>query len=95
MQFSPFKKPFEEQIIQWNNTLKRMSDIVEEWTKLQLNWMYLQPIFDSPDIVKQLPNESKKFKGVDMYWKNTMFRAREVLNVEKICQAEDMLEKLR
>jgi dynein heavy chain len=27
---------------------------MEEWTKLQINWMYLQPIFDSPDIAKQL-----------------------------------------
>jgi dynein heavy chain len=31
MQFSPYKKPFEEEIIKWNNDLKRMSDILEEW----------------------------------------------------------------
>lgn len=52
MQFSPFKKPFEEEILEWNNTLKLMSDLLEEWCKYQLNWMYLQPIFDSPDIAK-------------------------------------------
>jgi dynein heavy chain len=62
MQFSPFKKPFEEELITWNNSLKRMSDILEEWAKCQMNWMYLQPIFDSADISKQLPAESKKFK---------------------------------
>ena len=62
MQFSPFKKPFEEELITWNNSLKRMSDILEEWIKVQLNWMYLQPIFDSADIAKQLPGETKKFK---------------------------------
>ena len=33
MQFSPFKKPFEEEIIEWNNSLKLMSDILEEWSK--------------------------------------------------------------
>jgi hypothetical protein len=27
--------------------------------------MYLQPIFDSADIMKQLPGETKKFKAVD------------------------------
>ena len=52
MQFSPFKKPFEEEIIEWNDQLKLISDILEDWGKLQANWMYLQPIFDSPDISK-------------------------------------------
>lgn len=65
MQFSPFKKPFEDELLNWNNNLKRMSDILEEWAKCQMNWMYLQPIFDSADISKQLPGESKKFKQVD------------------------------
>jgi len=29
MQFSPFKKPFEERIMNWNNKLKIMSDVLE------------------------------------------------------------------
>lgn len=33
MTFSPFKKPFEDRIINWNNTLKLMSDVLEEWCK--------------------------------------------------------------
>lgn len=33
MQFSPYKKPFEEQILLWSETLKRTSDIFEEWAK--------------------------------------------------------------
>ena len=49
-----------------------MSDILEEWAKCQMNWMYLQPIFDSADISKQLPAESKKFKQVDQNWKQIM-----------------------
>ena len=35
MQFSPFKKPFEERILNWNNKLKIMSDVLEEWAKCQ------------------------------------------------------------
>jgi dynein heavy chain len=41
MQFSPFKKPFEDRIIKWNDTLKIMSDVLEEWAKCQGQWMYL------------------------------------------------------
>lgn len=33
MQFSPFKKPFEERITEWGNQLKIMSDVLEEWAK--------------------------------------------------------------
>ncbi len=65
MQFSPFKKPFEEEIIAWESQLKTMSEVLEEWAKLQVQWMYLQPIFDSPDIAKQLPAETKKFRSID------------------------------
>lgn len=36
--------------------------------------MYLQPIFDSADINKQLPVESKKFKQVDIAWRQVMGR---------------------
>ena len=55
MQFSPFKKPFEQEIEAWCAKLMLVSDTLEEWIKCQGQWMYLQPIFDSPDIMKQLP----------------------------------------
>jgi dynein heavy chain len=50
--FSPYRKPLEAEIIEFNEHLKLMSLITEEWAKCQLNWMYLQPIFESPDIAK-------------------------------------------
>ena len=69
MQFSPFKKPFEQEIEEWCSKLLLVSDTLEEWLKCQKSWMYLQPIFDSPDIMKQLPTETKRFKGVDNKWR--------------------------
>ena len=68
MQFSSFKKPFEEQLQEWEETLKQVQDVMEEWLRCQRDWAYLQPIFDSNDITKQLPAESKKFKTVDKKW---------------------------
>jgi len=35
MQFSPFKKPFEAEIEQWNLKLMLVSDTLEEWVKCQ------------------------------------------------------------
>lgn len=34
MLFSPFRKPFEERIKKWDETLKNISDVLEEWAKL-------------------------------------------------------------
>jgi dynein heavy chain len=53
-------------------TLMLIQDIIEEWGKCQVAWMYLSPIFESKDIMKQLPAETKKFKSVDGTWKHTM-----------------------
>ena len=95
MLFSPFKKPFEERIIKWDASLKNISDIIEEWAKLQGQWMYLQPIFDSQDIAKQLLAETKKFKQVDQGWKNTLVAAQAAKKVLSICAEEGLSDKLR
>ena len=41
MQFSPFKKPFEAEIEEWNATLLYVSECIDEWMKCQGQWMYL------------------------------------------------------
>lgn len=95
IQFSAFKKPFEDDIVSWYGQLKTMSDVMEEWMKCQGQWMYLQPIFDSADIAKQLPLETKKFKLVDTTWKANMNLAKSMVNVLKVCCTEGLLEKLK
>jgi dynein heavy chain len=95
MQFSSFKKPFEEEIEEWNTKLLYVSDTVDEWIKCQGQWMYLQPIFDSPDIMKQLPSENKKFKAVDKIWRSTINNTREDPNALNASTREGMLEKFK
>jgi len=52
--------------------------------------MYLQPIFDSPDIMKQLPGESKRFKGVDKQWKDIINGTKQNPNVLKTCTRDNL-----
>ena len=89
MQFSSFKGPFVEEIEEWNEQLLFVSNCLEEWQKCQANWSYLQPIFDSNDIQKQLPGESRKFKNVDKTWKEIIKNTRDdptvQCNVLKAC----------
>ncbi len=57
--------------------------------------MYLQPIFDSPDIMKQLPSENKKFKIVDKNWKEIISMTKANPNVLRVCTNKDLLEKFQ
>lgn len=93
MQFSPFKKAFEEEIEEWNKTLLYVSECIDEWIKCQGQWMYLQPIFDSPDIMKQLPSENKKFKNVDKVWRDIINGTKANPNVLTSCTKEGLLQK--
>jgi hypothetical protein len=56
--FSPYKGPFEERIADWERRLRLVQEVTSEWLGCQRNWMYLQPIFDSEDIQRQLPAEA-------------------------------------
>ena len=95
MLINPFKKPFAEEIDEWYSKMVLVSNILEEWARFQQQWSYLQPIFDSPDIAKQLPNENNLFKRVDANWKHTMSQTKVQKNVLRICTSEGYLEKFK
>ena len=47
-------------------------DILDAWLRCQESWLYLEPIFNSEDIMKQMPVEGRKFNKVDRIWRNIM-----------------------
>eukprot|EP01038_Epipyxis_sp_PR26KG_P005424 gene5424-7514_t len=95
MAFSAFKGPFEQRIDSWNTSLQIISEVIDEWIQLQRNWLYLQPIFDSADINKQLPQEGKRFTTVDKYWRSTMQSAMKGVMAVKFCDDARLLERFK
>uniref|UniRef100_A0A669QRK6 Dynein axonemal heavy chain 1 n=1 Tax=Phasianus colchicus TaxID=9054 RepID=A0A669QRK6_PHACC len=89
MSFSPFKKPFEDRMNTWENKLKMTQDVLEEWSNCQCSWLYLEPIFRSEDIKRQLPVESERFQMVDTEWRIIM------KNVMTLCPDPALLENLQ
>jgi hypothetical protein len=72
-----------------------VSDVLDEWIKVQRSWLYLQPIFESQDIQKQLPTEHKRFVTVDRNWQTTMLSAKATPEAIKFCANEKILEKFQ
>jgi dynein heavy chain len=92
MKGSSFAKPFEERILQWEQFLKDCQDILDVWLQVQSVWLYLEPIFASEDIMKQMPTEGRLFKEVDQVWRRTMSDATEAPNALDVFKAEGMLQ---
>nr|PNR26425.1 hypothetical protein PHYPA_031000 [Physcomitrium patens] len=95
MSFSPFKKPFEGIIDKWEALLVLVSEIIEEWFKVQRQWMYLEPIFNSEDIKTQLPIESKRFDQVDLIYRRAMATTFTTPTILTMCSSKTLLENFK
>ncbi|XP_063619962.1 dynein axonemal heavy chain 12-like [Cydia splendana] len=72
MRGSAFVKPFETQVKGWYEKIVRINATIEEWGKVQSQWLYLLPIFSSKDIVVQMPEEGVMFGEVNTIYRRYM-----------------------
>ncbi|MCJ8744212.1 hypothetical protein PDJAM_G00116030 [Pangasius djambal] len=95
MSFSPYKKAFEDRINTWESKLRMTQDVLEEWLTCQRSWLYLEPIFSSDDINRQLPVEGKRYQTMERTWRKVMKAAHDNRQVIELCPDQRLLDNLR
>ncbi|XP_023571557.1 dynein heavy chain 12, axonemal isoform X6 [Octodon degus] len=95
MRGSPFIKPFEKEIKAWEDRLIRIQETIDEWLKVQAQWLYLEPIFCSEDIMQQMPEEGRQFHTVDRHWRDIMKFCAKDPKVLVATSLTGLLEKLQ
>ncbi|XP_043503405.1 dynein axonemal heavy chain 12-like [Polistes fuscatus] len=95
MRGSAFVKQIKNEVEDFYQKLLRIRDTIEEWTKVQVQWMYLLPIFSSKDIVAQLPEENVLFVQVDGIFRNAMQAVKRDHRVRETAGSVGLLEVMR
>jgi dynein heavy chain len=95
MMTSKYVAHFEEQITKWQISLSAVDSVVTLWLEVQQTWSHLVNIFiGSEDIRVQLPEDSKRFDGIDADYKVLMIDAQNFKNCVKCCNRDGIFDKL-
>ncbi|KYO43526.1 hypothetical protein Y1Q_0013563 [Alligator mississippiensis] len=87
--------PIKNLVDGWDRKLNLFAHTLEEWLLCQRNWMYLEPIFHSAEIQRQLPEEATLFSQVNNKWKEIMVHTEEDPNALRAATAAGVLEMLQ
>lgn len=93
MRGSPYIKPIERECKNWEHKLKYAQSMLDVMIACQRTWMYLEPIFGSEDIMRQLPTEARRFQGVDQLWRKTLAEANQDPNFMTLADPDKRLEE--
>eukprot|EP00760_Papus_ankaliazontas_P026612 PhM_4_TR3056/c0_g1_i1/m.97803/K10408/DNAH; dynein heavy chain, axonemal len=91
---SRFVGPIRTEVEDWDMKLNLLSNILTRWISVQGSWIYLEFIFSSEDIKRQLPTESTKFARVDSEFKELMNNTRKIKKCIPLITEHDVLQML-
>ncbi|XP_046961667.1 dynein axonemal heavy chain 12 [Vanessa cardui] len=95
MRGSAFVKPFESQVRAWYEKITRVNATIDEWGKVQSQWLYLLPIFSSKDIVAQMQEEGVMFVEVNNIYRRYMGSVDKDPHVLEIAGGAGVLESFK
>lgn len=91
---SKFLSSVQGEVEEWEKKLSTIRAVIMEWVSVQKAWMYLEFIFSSDDIKRQLPDESLLFSSADRFFSTLMKRCAADSHAAPLCLEGDALKKL-
>uniref|UniRef100_A0A803T0L9 Dynein axonemal heavy chain 17 n=1 Tax=Anolis carolinensis TaxID=28377 RepID=A0A803T0L9_ANOCA len=86
---------FLEEVSFWQRKLSTADLVISIWFEVQRTWSHLESIFiGSEDIRAQLPEDSKRFEGIDVDFKELAYDAEKTPNVVEATNKSGLYEKL-
>jgi len=86
--------PFKNEVDEWVHNLSNSLEITNNWLVVQNLWVYLEAVFTSGDVVRQLPAEAKRFANVDKSWQRVMEHVQDVPGVVQCCVGDDYVAQM-
>uniref|UniRef100_A0A8D1JYJ5 Dynein axonemal heavy chain 9 n=1 Tax=Sus scrofa TaxID=9823 RepID=A0A8D1JYJ5_PIG len=86
---------FLEEVSGWQKKLSTADAVISIWFDVQRTWSHLESIFiGSEDIRAQLPQDSARFEGIDIDFKQIAYDAQKTPNVVEATNKSGLYEKL-
>ncbi|XP_058455827.1 dynein beta chain, ciliary-like isoform X2 [Malaya genurostris] len=86
---------FLAEVSKWQLALSNADQVITAWFEVQRKWMYLESIFiGSEDIRNQLPEDSKRFDGIDREFKRLLGEITASPNIVRATNREGLFDKL-
>ncbi|NWU90022.1 DYH9 protein, partial [Upupa epops] len=86
---------FLEEVSAWQKMLSTTDSVISLWFEVQRTWTHLESIFiGSEDIRAQLPEDSKRFEGIDVDFKELACEAQKTPNVVEATNKPGLSQQL-
>jgi dynein heavy chain len=63
-------KPFQTEVDYWEKSITQISELCDGLFNVQRQWLYMEGIFTSDDVQKQLSRETTEFKYINKIWQD-------------------------
>ena len=91
---SRFIKPLRKRGEKMLSNLMFIQETIDKWLECQRKWLYLENIFVTPEIKKQLPTEAVNFEFCDKFMKTFTKKVSMQPKVMRLLKSPDLLENL-